>query len=68
MKLIIKYLKRHKFLFVLNLVAILAYTATELGIPTIMAAMINHGVSTQDMDFIQSRGMILILISLIGGV
>ncbi len=68
MKLIIKYLKRHKFLFILNLVAILAYTATELGIPTIMAAMINHGVSTQDMDFIQSRGMILILISLIGGV
>ena len=68
MKLIIKYLKRHKWLFTLNLIAILAFTLTELGIPTIMATMIDKGVATQDMAFIQSRGMILIVISLIGGV
>ncbi len=67
MKLIIKYIKRHKVLFLLNLVAILAFSLTELGIPTIMANMINEGISSQNMELIQSQGMTLLFIALIGG-
>lgn len=67
MKLIIKYLKKHKLLFILNFVAILAFTLTELGIPTIMATMINEGISTQDMGIIRSQGSLLLSIAVVGG-
>lgn len=67
MKLIIKYIKRHKFLFMLNLIGILAFTTTELGVPTIMANMINQGVSNQNMDLLQRQGLILLVIAIIGG-
>lgn len=67
MKLIIKYIKKHKLLFVLNLVGILAFTLTELGIPTIMANMINEGVSSKDFGFIKSQGFMLLMIAVVGG-
>ena len=67
MKLIIKYLQKHKLLFTLNFIAILAFTLTELGIPTIMARMINEGISNQDLSLIQSQGLLLLGIAFIGG-
>ena len=67
MRLIIKYIKQHKLLFLLNLFAILAFSFTELGIPTIMAGMINEGISTQNIELIQSQGLILFLIAIVGG-
>lgn len=67
MRLIIKYIKKHKLLFLLNLVAILAFTLTELGIPTIMANMINEGISSKDLGIIKSQGFMLLMIAIVGG-
>lgn len=68
MKLIIKYLMKHKALFLLNMVAILAFVTTELGVPTIMANMINNGVESQNMDLITSQAWVLFVIAIIGGI
>lgn len=67
MKLIIKYLKKYKFLFLLNVLALLAFTIVELGIPTVMGTMINEGVLNQDIDLIKSQGLVLLLVAILGG-
>lgn len=67
MKLILKYLKKYKLLFVLNLIAIIAFALTELGIPTLMGTMINDITGSGNMDGIKSQGMLLIIIAIIGG-
>lgn len=67
MRLIIRYLKKYKMLFLLNIVAILAFALVELGIPTIMGTMINEGVGTQNMDLIKSQGFLLLGVAILGG-
>ncbi|HEY4537341.1 MAG TPA: ABC transporter ATP-binding protein [Erysipelothrix sp.] len=67
MKLIIKYLKKYKFLFLLNVIAVLAFAGTELGIPTIMGKMIDEGIGTGNMAFIKRQGIILIIVAIVGG-
>ena len=67
MKLILKYLKNYKMLFIINLLAILAYVMTELGVPTIMSWMINEGIGTENMDVITHYGLILLGVAIIGG-
>ncbi len=67
MKLIVKYLKKYKLLFLLNTVALLAFTLVELGIPTIMGTMINEGVASQDLSLIKSQGLLLLGVAIFGG-
>lgn len=67
MKLILKYLKKYKLLFLFNLIAVMAYVLTELGVPTIMAVMINEGIGSQDMSIITQYGFILLGVALLGG-
>ncbi|QIK69519.1 ABC transporter ATP-binding protein [Erysipelothrix sp. HDW6C] len=67
MKLILKYMKKYKLLFILNLVAILGFAVTELGIPTIMGRMIDEGIGTGNLDFIKSQGFILLAVAFVGG-
>lgn len=45
MKLIIHYLKNYKKMFLLNVVSVLGFALVELGIPTIVAQMIDNGVN-----------------------
>ncbi len=67
MKLIIKYLKQHKILFLLNVFAILALALTDLGIPTIMAKMIDEGVASKDIALIKQYGTVLLGVAFVGG-
>lgn len=67
MKLILKYLKKYKFLFLLNLIAVITFAVTELGIPTIMGNMIDEGIAMGNMDYIQRQGRLLLLIAVVGG-
>lgn len=67
MKLIIKYLKKYKLLFILNLIAIIAFSITELGMPTIMGNMIDEGVGSGNLDIIRNQGLILLGVAFIGG-
>lgn len=43
MKLILRYLKRYKGLFVLNICSVFGFALVELGIPTIISDMIDQG-------------------------
>ena len=46
MGLILKCLKKYKGLFLLNLISVFGFALVEIGIPTIVAKMIDIGVST----------------------
>ncbi|CAM3637558.1 ABC transporter ATP-binding protein [Erysipelothrix urinaevulpis] len=67
MKLILKYMKKYKVLLFLNVIAVLIFVVTELGIPTIMGRMIDEGITTGNYDFLKQQGMILLGIAVIGG-
>ena len=44
MKLILKYLKNYKSIFILNVISVFGFALVELGIPTIMAKVIDIGI------------------------
>lgn len=67
MKIIIRYLKKYKFLFLLNFFAIVSFVIVELGIPTITGIMIDQGIVMKDQDLLNQMGLILIGLALIGG-
>jgi ATP-binding cassette, subfamily B, multidrug efflux pump len=66
LKLILHYLKRYKKLFIINVISVFGFALVELGIPTIIADMIDVGVMNADTDYIIRMGFVVLLISLIG--
>lgn len=66
MKLILKYLKNYKKWFLIDVISVFGFILVELGIPTIVAKMIDVGVSQQDMAFIYKMGFGILIISVIG--
>ena len=56
MKLILSYLKHYKKMFALNVFSVFGFALVELGIPTIVAWMIDRGVSEKDTAFIFEMG------------
>ena len=68
MKLIIKYLKKHKGLFFLNLLTIIAFVVVELGIPTVTGIMIDQGIIKQDMKLLTDMGLVLFGLAIFGGI
>ncbi len=66
MKLILHYLKRYKKLVLLNIVSVFGFALVELGLPTIIADMIDHGVTYQNESYLYSMWFLAIVISVIG--
>ena len=66
MKLILKYLKNYKGFILLNLLGVLGFALVELGIPTIMADVIDKGIAYNDLDYIKKMGLIIVTISILG--
>lgn len=66
MKLILHYLKKYKKLFVLNVISVFGFALVELGLPTIIADMIDNGVTTQNEGYLYSMWFLAIGISIIG--
>lgn len=66
MKLILKYLKNYKLLFMINVISIFGFIIVELGIPTIMAKVIDKGIANSDINYIKTKGLIIVVISIIG--
>ena len=56
LKLILEYLKRYKLWFVLNVISVFGFALVELGIPTIIAYMIDQGVMNEDRGFLMKMG------------
>ncbi|MBU3217631.1 ABC transporter ATP-binding protein/permease [Clostridium estertheticum] len=66
MKLILKYIKKYKLLLVLNVISIFGFALVELGIPTIMARVIDIGIANKDIAYIRHMGIVIVVISIVG--
>ncbi|MBU3127554.1 ABC transporter ATP-binding protein [Clostridium tagluense] len=66
MKLILKYIKKYKLLLVLNIISIFGFALVELGIPTIMARVIDTGIANKDIAYTKHMGIIIVGISIVG--
>ena len=66
MKLILKYLKNYKLLVVINVISVFGFALVELGIPTIMAKVIDSGIANKDIQYIKRMGGVIVLISILG--
>lgn len=66
MGLILRYLKRYKKLFVGNVISVFGFALVELGIPTIVALMIDIGVANSDNAYVLQMGGMIVLVSVIG--
>ena len=66
MHLILKYLKNYKRLFFFNVISVFGFAIVELGIPTIIAKMIDKGVVNKDINYIYLMGGCILLVSIIG--
>ncbi|MEG0691723.1 MAG: ABC transporter ATP-binding protein [Oscillospiraceae bacterium] len=66
MKLILHYLKKYKMMFFLNLISVFGFALVELGIPTIVADMVDKGVMTSDTQYIWKMGGVIVTISILG--
>ncbi|OOM82304.1 putative multidrug export ATP-binding/permease protein [Clostridium puniceum] len=66
MKLILKYLKNYKLLITLNVISVFGFALVELGIPTIMAKVIDNGIAYNNIYYAKKMGLIIVVISIIG--
>ncbi|MBD8046945.1 ABC transporter ATP-binding protein [Clostridium faecium] len=66
MKLILKYLKKYKLFILLNVISVFGFALVELGIPTIMAKIIDVGIANNDIAYIKEKGLVLVIIAVIG--
>lgn len=66
MRLILKYLKNYKLLVVVNVISVFGFALVELGIPTIMAKVIDSGIANKDIQYIKRMGGVIVLISIFG--
>lgn len=67
MRLILRYLKNYKLLVAANFVGVFSFALVELGLPTILAKIIDNGISTGDISYIKKMILVMILISIVGG-
>lgn len=66
MRLMLHYLKQYKLLIFLNIISVCSFALVELGIPTVMAQIIDRGISQNDTAFIWKMGLVILIISIVG--
>ncbi|MEF9967902.1 MAG: ABC transporter transmembrane domain-containing protein, partial [Longicatena sp.] len=66
MKFILHYLLKYKKLLFVNILSVFGFALVELGIPTIIAQMIDVGVANADTNYIMKMGIVIFVISIIG--
>lgn len=67
MKLILHYLKNYKGWIVLNILSVFSFALVELGIPTIIARMIDNGIAKGDSAYIYRMGVVIFAVAIVGG-
>lgn len=66
MRFILHYMKKYKGLLILNLISVFGFALVELGIPTIIAQMIDIGIMQDDMNYVYQMGAVMVIISIVG--
>jgi len=66
MKLIMRYLKRYKKLLIINIFSVFGFALVELGLPTLIANMIDVGVMNHDQEYLYTMWFFAFVISILG--
>lgn len=66
MKLMLRYTWRYKKLLFFDFISVFGFILIELGLPTILAMMIDKGIGNNDFSYVQRMGMIMIAITVVG--
>lgn len=66
MKLILKYLKNYKLIFILNVISVFGFVLSGIGVPTVMSKIIDIGIINNDINYIKKMGLIIVFISIVG--
>ncbi|HBE2177748.1 TPA: multidrug efflux ABC transporter subunit EfrA [Enterococcus faecalis] len=66
MKLMWRYTMRYKKLLFADFICVFGFILIELGLPTILARMIDKGIIPRDMDYIYQQGIWMVVITTIG--
>lgn len=66
MGLILKYLKNYKRIVVFNFISVFGFALVELGIPTLVAQMIDGGIAKQDNQYVVKMAIIIAVIAIVG--
>lgn len=66
MKLMLRYTLRYKKLLLFDFISVFGFILIELGLPTILARMIDKGIGNNDFNYVQKMGIIMIAITVVG--
>lgn len=61
-----RYTMRYKKLLFADFICLFGFILIELGLPTILARMIDKGIIPRDMDYIYQQGIWMVVITIIG--
>lgn len=61
-----RYTMRYKKLLILDFICVFGFILIELGLPTILAKMIDLGIGEKDFDYVKQQGILMIVITAIG--
>ena len=66
MKLMLRYTLRYKKLLLFDFISVFGFILIELGLPTILAMMIDKGIGNNDFTYVQKMGIVMIAITVVG--
>lgn len=66
MKTMLHYAKEQKKLLVLNFICVLGFIMIELGLPTLLAKMLDVGIAHNDMAYVKQVGLWMIGLTIVG--
>ncbi|WP_321385783.1 ABC transporter ATP-binding protein [uncultured Enterococcus sp.] len=66
MKLMWHYTMRYKKLLLADFICVFGFILIELGLPTILARMIDQGIQQNDYEYVKQQGIVMIVITIIG--
>ncbi|WP_207941424.1 ABC transporter ATP-binding protein/permease [Enterococcus sp. DIV2402] len=66
MKLMLRYTMKNKKLLIMNFICVFGFILIELGLPTLLARMIDIGIVNNDADYVKRIGFAMIGIVIVG--
>ena len=60
------YTRRYQKYLLLNFICVFGFILIELGLPTILARMIDVGIRNNDFDYVKQQGILMVVITVVG--
>lgn len=66
MKLMLRYIKRYRLALFFNFIAVFGFVIIELGLPTLLARIIDEGITKGNFEIVKFYGMLMLVIIVVG--